>query len=110
VRHRQSGDEGGGEPEGEPTLPPPGLNSLLQEWVPIRGRYVIIGGVVEGIGQIKPVKILEEGTLPKIPGRDSTEYLMRRENPTWDSGTENPGSIFRPGLPRRRPVPPIPPR
>jgi hypothetical protein len=62
------------------------LTCVLREWVPIRGRYVIIGGVVEGIGQIKPVKILEEGTLPKIPGRDSTEYLMRRENPTWDSG------------------------
>ena len=83
----------------EPTLPHPRLTSVPAEWVPICARYEIVGGTGEGIGQIRASEISEEGTLPKIPGRDSKKFSMRRTILKWDSGHETPGTIFRPGLP-----------
>lgn len=53
---------------------PPRLTSLLREWVPICGHYVITRRTRCGIGSIKPMKSYGKGTLPKIHGRESTNF------------------------------------
>ena len=44
---------------------------------PFPERVYYSAPVRSGIGRITPVKISEEGTPGKIPGRDSTKVLMR---------------------------------